>query len=308
VRWVYFIERYRTVTNVAGTVLVSWILSALVMQIVALLLPPAPSPVPAAAPASVLDEGILLSMNARRLDHYQPICERNLFDSLKRAQCSAEAPEGSEGGGILDLNSEPIKSDIGATLLGTMVSTNPNFSFATVQVKGSSDSETYRIEQMLLGEAKIYDIQRNTIYFIRNGHREYLEVENLPSIYVASPGGAPVPMQPGGVRLEGDKAIVARARVDATLGDLNQVVQQARMVPNFKDGAVDGFKVFAIQPNSIFQQLGLQNGDVIQRINGNEINSVEKAIPMLQLARNESTVTIDLIRGGAKKTLTIEIR
>ena len=47
--------------------------------------------------------------------------------------------------------------------------------------------------------------------------------------------------------------------------------------------------------------------DVIHRINGNEINSVEKAIPMLQLARNESSITIDLTRRGAKKTLSIDI-
>jgi general secretion pathway protein C len=159
-----------------------------------------------------------------------------------------------------------------------------------------------------MNEGKIYEIQRNKVYFVRNGHREYLEVENLPNIYMSSPGERPDGGTGAGIRLEGDKAIVARAKVEATLGDLNQVIQQARMVPNFKGGAVDGFKIFAIRPDSIFSELGIKNGDVIQRINGTEINSVEKAIPMLQLARNENAITIDLTRNGAKKTLSIEIR
>ncbi len=55
-------------------------------------------------------------------------------------------------------------------------------------------------------------------------------------------------------------------------------------------------------------ELGIKNGDIVQRINGTEINSVEKALPMLQLARNESAISIDLIRRGEKKTLSIEIR
>jgi general secretion pathway protein C len=80
------------------------------------------------------------------------------------------------------------------------------------------------------------------------------------------------------------------------------------MVPNFENGVVNGFKVFAIKSGSIFQELGLKNGDVIQRINGTEIDSVEKAIPMLQLLKTESAISIDLSRGGAKKTLSIEIR
>jgi general secretion pathway protein C len=119
---------------------------------------------------------------------------------------------------------------------------------------------------------------------------------------------ATLPPKTGGIRLEGDKAYISRAKVDSTLADLNNIIQQARMVPNMNNGQVDGFRVFAIAPGSIFQELGLQNGDVISRINGTEVNSVEKAIPMLQLLRTEPSVSIDLVRGGSKKTLNLEIR
>ncbi len=309
VRWVQLIEKYRTITNVIGTVLVGWFLSLIISQIISLVLAGTSGvlPAPLPAPSLLQDENSLLAQE-KKLAFYMPICSRNVFDSKKRVACEAEAPEGNETGAPLDLNASPIKSDLGAVLLGTMVSTNPNYSFATIQPKGAQSADTYYIDQVLMSEAKIYAIQRNKVFFIRNGHREYLEVENLPNIYMSAASEGADSTGSGGVRLEGDKAIVARSKVEATLGDLNQVIQQARMVPNFKDGVVDGFKIFAIRPGSIFSDLGLKNGDVIERINGTEINSVEKAIPMLQLARNENTITIDLTRNGAKKTVSIEIR
>ena len=41
---------------------------------------------------------------------------------------------------------------------------------------------------------------------------------------------------------------------------------QARIVPSFKDGVAQGFKLFSIRPDSIYSKIGIQNGDVIKRI------------------------------------------
>jgi general secretion pathway protein C len=305
VRWVYFIEKYRSVTNIAGTVLVGWIASLIVSQFIGLFLPDSSAAIPPPAYNPNLDPANGLA-DTKMLEFYMPICERNIFDSQKRSPCTQEVTDAPGQGKPVDMEAAPVKSDLAATLLGTMVSTNPNYSFATIQPKTGKDSAPYYIDQMIMDEGRIYSIVRNKVFFIRNGHREFLEVENLPNIFMSP--AEPGPAASGGVKLDGDKAIVSRSMVDSTLGDLNQVIQQARMVPNFSNGKVDGFKIFAIRPGSIFQELGLKNGDVIQRINGTEINSVEKAIPMLQLARNDSQISIDLVRGGTKKSLTIDIR
>ena len=100
-------------------------------------------------------------------------------------------------------------------------------------------------------------------------------------------------------------AVVGLSNVNATLADQTQVVQQARRIPNFTDdGKVNGFKIFEIRPGSVFEQAGLQNGDVILRINGRKIDSAEKAAPLLQHAGTAGTVTFDLLRNGARKTAT----
>lgn len=80
------------------------------------------------------------------------------------------------------------------------------------------------------------------------------------------------------------------------------------MVPNYDNGQVNGLKIFGIRGGSIFSDLGLQNGDVINNINGTAIDSLEKALPMLQLLKTESSYTIDITRGGTKQTMNISIQ
>ena len=307
-RWSFLVEKYGTVTNVVGTIVVAWLLSAVVGQAIALFLPDTSASQAKSAsrtPAPALTRS---NQGAATLAYYMPICERNIFDSLQRTACSEDIFEEEEQVSSGPVSGDaPVKSDISATLLGTTVSTIADRSFATIADKGGKESDNYHIDDTFLGEARIYDIQRNIVFFVRNSRREYLEVDNLPNIYVPAATAAK-PSPDKGVKMDGDRAVVSREKVEATLGDLNKIIQQARMVPNYQGGKVNGFKIFAIRRDSIFEQLGLKNGDVIQRINGTEINSVEKAIPMLQLARSESNITIDLTRRGVKKSLSIDIQ
>ncbi len=312
VRWTILIEKYRSITNYVGTAIVAWILAAIVGQVINLALP-TPSSSQAAVATKRPDSFLTSRSRKRSLDYYKVICERNIFDSQKRASCEETPVEVDCEVDPLHpscapnepASNTPVKSDIAATLLGTAVMYPPSKSFATISPKGKSDSETYRIGDRILDEARIYKIERNRVFFKRNGRNEYLEVDNLPQIYTKNASNN---LSNDGIKRDGDKTIVSRAKVDSTLSDLNKVIQQARMVPNFKNGQVQGFKIFAIRPRSIFKQLGLRNGDIIHRINGAEINSVEKAIPMLQLARSADEIQLDITRRGKKQTMTIEIQ
>ena len=85
-------------------------------------------------------------------------------------------------------------------------------------------------------------------------------------------------MTPDGVEIADNKYDVKKSVLDGTLSNLNSVATQARIVPSFKNGVANGFKVFSIQPNSFYSAIGVENGDVVQKINGYEINSPDKAL------------------------------
>lgn len=307
----YLYEKHQKITNIVGTVLVAWILSAILCGLIGFFLPSA-VPVVAARSADLGDDAALLNAQQKDIAFYMPICERNLFDSLKQSSCDNRPQIATSGESTpqVDPNADPVKSGINAKLLGTMVSTKDEYSFATISEPGKKEPKNYRIGDLILGEAKVYHIERNRVYFTYNGRKEYLEVDRLPSIYRLGSSGSPTPSAAPspGIKVEGGKVTISKAKVDATLQDLNQVIQQARMVPNYQDGQVDGFKIFGIRNGSIFSDLGLQNGDVINQINGTKIDSLEKALPMLQLLKTESSYTIDITRSGSKQTMNINIQ
>lgn len=109
-------------------------------------------------------------------------------------------------------------------------------------------------------------------------------------------------------RLDSGELEVARADVERLLSDLPAVSRMARIVPSFQDGRSVGFKLFSIRPKSPLSQLGLQNGDVVRRVNGLEIASPERALRVYTRLREARRITLDLKRRGRARTQVYTIR
>ena len=91
------------------------------------------------------------------------------------------------------------------------------------------------------------------------------------------------------------------------MGNLSEVATKARIVPSFKNGKPNGFKLFSIKPGSIYSKIGLRNGDVIQSINGYEMNSPDKALEIYQKLKDSTSITVDIQRRGRAMTMNYGI-
>jgi len=104
--------------------------------------------------------------------------------------------------------------------------------------------------------------------------------------------------------------VIEQALIQESLQNLNSLLQQARMVPNLvgegDSKSADGFRIFRIQPESIFSQLGLHNGDVIKAINGVKMDTVERGLELLQQLRFQKNFTLDI--GRQDQSMTISYR
>lgn len=105
-----------------------------------------------------------------------------------------------------------------------------------------------------------------------------------------------------------DRWMIASAEVDDQLNNLSSLFTQMRAVPNMTDGVANGFRIFAIRRNSLFQKLGLKNNDVVQRVNGMDLNDPARALGLLEEMKGENQLSVDVLRGGEPRTLTYEIR
>src|SRR5690606_3564713 len=101
---------------------------------------------------------------------------------------------------------------------------------------------------------------------------------------------------------------ISREDVESQLSNLSALATQARVIPNFKDGKANGFKIFSIRPGSIYQKLGLKNGDVIRKINGYQMDSPEKALEIYAKLKESPRIEVELERRGSVSTSVLNVR
>jgi len=216
----------------------------------------------------------------------------------------------------LDPNAPPTKSGLRVKLLGTLASVIAKWSIAEILDLGSQRAQTYGVGDKILG-AEILEIQRDRVIVLNNNRREYISNELEGAVAAYTPpepkrfGTSPEPnsgLGTGIKALSDSEYEVPRGEIEKTLSNLNEVAMQARIVPAFKDGKAEGFKLFSIRPDSLYSKIGIQNGDVIKRINGNDINSPEKALEIYSKLRDASRIDIDIERNGTSLRKTYNVR
>lgn len=225
---------------------------------------------------------------------------------------------------VVDLNAAPVKSGLRVKLLGTLVNEGtPEWSVASIQDVVTLKSATYMPEDQLQ-TARILTIERERVIIINNGRKEYIDgtpgdgtqiiptpLPVISAVGIKSGSDAPPPSVAlgAGIKQNGENDYeVPRAEIDKTLSNLNDVAMQARIVPAFKDGVAQGFKLFSIRPDSIYSKIGIQNGDVIKRINGYDLNSPEKALEIYSKLKEASRIDIEVERNGANVRKTYNVR
>ena len=223
----------------------------------------------------------------------------------------------------IDLNAAPVRTSLRLKLLGTLPSESaPEWSVAAIQDAVTLKVGTYSTRDKIQG-AEILEIERLRVIILNNGHREFIDgtagdgagapvAPPMPTAGFPRPGGdAPPPsvaLGTGIKQVTDNDYEVPRAEIDKTLSNLNDVAMQARIVPAFKDGVSQGFKLFSIRPDSIYTKIGIQNGDVIKRINGFDLNSPEKALEVYSKLKEAARIDIEVERNGATVRKTYNVR
>ncbi|HUU03329.1 MAG TPA: type II secretion system protein GspC [Myxococcota bacterium] len=247
-------------------------------------------------------------------DDNQVIIERNYFNSAMAEPVPENSgPDISDEGAKDLLSGEGQPSDLRAALVGTVVASDHKWSMAMITDLTSSETDVYRIHDDLMDEARLVAILSRKVVINRNGANEYLELQEKanpkrPGQKDTNPHGRAESALGKGIKKSGkDSWTIDRSEIDKTLSNLNNIAMQARIVPSFKNGEANGFKLFAIRPGSVYSKLGIQNGDIIHKINGYAINSPDKALEIYQKLKSASSVDIEVTRRGTSKKLSYKI-
>ncbi len=220
------------------------------------------------------------TVRRRDLSDYSSILERGLFGEGK-------AP-----------SSAPAAETTAYKLIGTI----EGEAFAGAVLEDSTGQAFYRIHQPLPDGSKIVKVGRDQVTLKRSdGSLVEIQIVDDTKIVNVKPGA--------GVKKVGEgKFMVDQREVAASTENLNQLLTQARALPYTEQGKIIGFRISEIVPGSLYEKLGLQNGDVVQKINSQDVDDPAKFFQMYQNLKEERNVSIDLIRNGQRQTQSYEIR
>lgn len=274
------------------------------------------------------------------ISEYKIILERNIFDSSDKAvtECEGTACEGDKEEGKSEesiLAGEAVKTSLNLTVLGVLVvgDGRDKRSSATVSTSGApapakgkekggraGDAKVYAVgdEESFAPNTKLTRVQPDRIEFINSGRLEYAEVasEVGDSIFgppkretVATKEGDPkAAAKDETVKKESPgKFTVDQSEVDEAMQNLDKLYTDIRAVPNFSGGKVSGMKILSVKAGSLFDKLGLKRGDILQKINGIELD-VKKGFEIFNQLKDQKGINLDLIRQGQPTTLDYEIR
>jgi len=306
-----FFRKYAWTANLVLLLAAAWLTARIVNTLVGVAIRPPPRvEVASSAAAPRVAQPVSLEVDRLyRLIGQQPPA------ATPEAAGPAPTPQNCD-----DPTAAPARSNTRIVLVAAVIAERPGDSLVTLTDASSRETRVLGVGDEFAG-ARMLGLQRvrdeadttgngyRTICLICNGGtKEYVEFSPAPitaSAGEAMPnlGVAPVPGPRGGggegVRVvSANKYEIEKGVIDRTLSNMNTIATQARIVPSFKNGVANGFKLFSIQPGSLYSSIGIENGDVIQRINGYEINSPEKALELYQKLRESQQVSIELERAG----------
>ena len=180
------------------------------------------------------------------------------------------------------------------------------------------DTRTHRQELHRVGDeiagARLAAIEWNRITLTRGTVDDVLELatatsEPVPSALAAVNAAPSTSPDSGGIHRTGANGfVVDRREIVGAVDNMSGLLTQLRAVAEIQDGRPAGFRLFQIRDDSLFRRLGIEDGDVVQRVNGTAIGDPAALLAFLAKLRSEPRVALDIVRGGQARTLIYDLR
>lgn len=189
---------------------------------------------------------------------------------------------------------------------------------AEIQKKAKVTPATWMLVGIMTGETDmaVFRIKKETVILREGEEYEGWTLDEIKPQYVIWKYGREqkkVAMWEQGkslklVRGKANKISVNKAEAKEVLDDPNAFLSQALFKPNNKGGKTQGFKVTNIKSNSLLKKLGLENGDVLMRVNGEMITGPTKLLQVYGSLSGASAISIDVERKGQMLSLIVELK
>ena len=215
-------------------------------------------------------------------------------------------PFGFSAGELTPLSASagPSISQADLSLIGTIAG-RKKLSYAIFSDK-TGRQDIFKIGDNVFGLGTLMKVGKNSVVIRSGGKEMEVPFTDLAVVREVRPGiPSPVPL---GKRTGSTSFVIDQQQVQQALSRPDQLMTDARFVPNIVNGRQEGFTMREIKPGGIYQSLGLQNGDVLLRINDFTMSSPDTALQAITSLKGIDRAQLDIIRHGERLTMTYQIR
>jgi len=248
---------------------------------------------------AVVTEGAKISTapaKRQSLDYYASAVDRGLFG---QPVVSKKKPD--------DINVEDLEpTALQVALLGT-VSGDEKTARAIIQDKTKRSESLYK-KGDTIQNAEILKILRGKVVLQVGDKNQILTMEEELKTSKSQPRGSATRSRSISGAEQSTTITLDSASVNKSLQNATELLSQVRVRPHYKDGKADGLLLTQIKPNTVFTRLGLRNGDIIQNIDGEGIQSPDDIMDFYEELRSGSSVSLGIQRRGKEQVLNYTFR
>jgi type II secretion system protein C len=227
------------------------------------------------------------------------IIESGLFAGTGDAQAQMDP------GAPSSPNAMSVEDELGLKLIGAIAG-DPSTSRAVIQNKATGAALPYKVGDVI-GPATVESIESDRVVVRLAGRRKVLPLQ--------SGAVGPTRERPGEDKPQNVAAAAAQSSAEPQprqgppkLSYLEDVFHKAKVEPYVQKGQTEGLKITGLQDTPLTGFFGLKNGDVVQTINGQNLTSKQKAFQVIQKAKTQSKLQLQLLRDGKTKELSLDLR
>jgi len=215
--------------------------------------------------------------------------------------------ESTEVSGVAE--TQPLQqTSLNLTLKGILADTESDNRLALISAGGGKE-QVYRIGQKIEG-AEIVRIEARRVVIYRNGANEALdlEVKKLEGMVTRPDVQGGETISSGIRKLNETDRTITRSTLKQQMNNLPSLLQQATAVPHNEGGEQIGFRIVDLKKGSVFEQLGIQQNDIIYAVNGTPVRNAEEALSAYRMIGTTSNFMIGLLRNGQDLKLNLAIQ
>jgi len=254
----------------------------------------------------------------------EPILSRNPFDSVTGPlNLPPPAPTESAPVKIADIT-DPYSAPAcdGVQVLIIAASPDPEWSFAALETTEEKGKSFLRRRGGDLGNKTVTYIGWDRVWLTSGSQLCQAQMFKPPTPPGATAAPAPPPPPPAaggpagvsddiknGIQKIGPTEYnIDRGVVDKILENQAELMRQARIVPEQENGKVVGIRMFGVRPDTLLGTLVMENGDRLEKINGFDMASPEKALEAYARLRTADHLTVSVNRRGQAMNLDYNIK